>query len=115
MSWGRNSCQSRQEHRFCCIVFEMLAASTLLFWCSFLVSYTEVKSGKAGTVSASSLFVASGILGELLNMSLLDPDRQTRYVSQILDSSLHELDACFAYVALGTTQLLLVKCRCCHR
>lgn len=30
---------------------------------SFLVSFTDLKTGKAGTVTASSIFVASGILG----------------------------------------------------
>ena len=31
--------------------------------CSFIVSYTKVKSGESGTIAASSLFIATGILG----------------------------------------------------
>lgn len=35
----------------------------VLHACSFVVAFTDLKTGKAGTVTAASIFVASGILG----------------------------------------------------
>ena len=53
------------EHSWeaCCLTV-MALSMIASFLCSVLVSYTVVRSGETGTVCASSLFVASGILGD---------------------------------------------------